>query len=175
LAKTGLLLQVYFITFRANTEIDNAFKAAAMFGLYQIVASDAQTTISFPLPSSTWVSSHLNPYLPDLFTQYNFRKTSWKKAATFLKKYLEKEGLIRTKDRGGETVILSIKWDHKLITEFEPYQLAKEPQKGQGKEDQHSAPFVHTIQVKELFKPSGKALKAILDSQSKSLALTNHY
>lgn len=159
----------------ANIEIDEAFKAAAMFGLHQIIVSNTQSTISFPMPLSTWVSSHLNPYLPNPFAQYNFKKTSWKKAATFLKKYLEKEGLIRTKDRGGETVILSIKWDHKLITGFEPYQLAKETEKRQGKEEQPSAPAIHTIQVKELFKPSGKALKAILDSQSKSLALTNHY
>jgi hypothetical protein len=139
------------------------------------MVSNTQSTISFPLPLSTWVSSHLNPYLPDPFAQYSFKKTSWKKAATFLKKCLEKEGLIRTKDRGGETVILSVKWDHKLITEFEPYQLAKETQKRQEKEEQLSTLSVHTIQVTELFKPSGKALKALLDSQSKSLALTNPY
>ena len=153
---------------QANLEIDDVFKMAAIYGLYQVKISDAQNAISFPLSSSTLVSSHLNPYLPEAYAQYNFKKTSWKKAATFLKKYLEKEGVVKTKDRGGETVILSIYWNHKLICEFEPYHIGnKETDKSRTKNGHSSTPSPQT-QVQELFKPSGKALKAILESQSKS-------
>jgi translation initiation factor 2D len=153
-----------------NLEIDNAFKTAAIYGLYQIKAADSQNTLLLPLPSSTLVSTHLNPYLPEAFSQFTFRRTSWKKAAAFLKKYLEKEGLVKTKDRGGETVVMSINWNHKLIAEFQPYRLSS---KENGKtaqvenEDSSQTPPPQ-LQIKELYKPSGKALKAILEAQSKS-------
>jgi translation initiation factor 2D len=151
-------------------EIDDAFKAASIYGLYKAKASDAQTSISLPLPSSTFVSSYLNPFLPDTYAQYNFKKTSWKKAATFLKKYLEKDGVIKTKDRGGETVILSINWNHNLISEFQPYNLGnRETDKsGETRSGQPSATSPYAVRVLELFKPSGKAFKAILEFLSKS-------
>jgi len=150
---------------RANVDIDNAFKAASIYGLYQIKASDAQNSLSLPMLSSTLVSNHLNPYLVEPFAQMNFKKTSWKKVATFLKKYLEKEGVVKTKDRAGETVILSINWNHKLITEFEPYRLGHQGPAKSAKSDSVSSRSM--IQVHDLYKPSGKAFKALLESISK--------
>jgi translation initiation factor 2D len=141
---------------------------AAIYGLYQVKISDTQNTISLPLSSSTLISSHLNPFLPEAYAPYNFKKTSWKKAATFLKKCLEKEGVIKTKDRGGETVVLSINWNHKLISEFEPYHISNKTTDKSGTKKGHSLTTSPQIQVHELFKPAGKALKAILESQSKS-------
>ena len=158
-----------------NVDIDNAFKSAAIYGLYQIKLSDAQSALSLPMPSSTLVSNHLNPYLVDPFTQMSFKKTSWKKAATFLKKFLEKEGLVKTKDRGGETVILSINWDHKLITGFEPYSLNRQRPTKPGRDD--AVPQRAMTQVHELYKPSGKAFKAVLEAisnpYSSKILLTN--
>ena len=151
---------------QADGDIDNAFKAAAIYGLYQIKASDAQNSLSLPMPSSTLVSNHLNPFLVEPFAQMTFKKTTWKKAATFLKKFLEKEGLVKTKDRGGETVILSINWDHKLITGFEPYNLDHRVLPKSAKDDSVSSRSM--IQVEQLYKPSGKAFKAILEAISKS-------
>ena len=146
-------------------EIDDAFKSAAIYGLYQIKSSDSQASISFPLLSSTLVSSHLNPFLPEGFEQYNFKKTSWKKAATFLKKYLEKQGVVKTKDRGGDTVVLSINWEHKLITQFHPYDLATKQSDKALKQPTQETPSV--IKIQELYKPSGKTLKVILELLSK--------
>ena len=157
---------------QSNLEIDDAFKAAAIYGLYKVKISDAQNTISLPLPSSTLISSHLNPYLPEAYAQYNFKKTSWKKAATFLKKYLEKEGVVKTKDRGGGTVILSINWNHKLIIEFQPYHIDNKETGKPRKKDGNSSTTSPQMQVHELFKPAGKALKAILETLSKSYNLT---
>ena len=150
---------------RADIDIDNAFKAAAICGLYQIKLIEAQNSVSLPMLSSTLVSNHLNPYLVEPFAQMNFKKTSWKKVATFLKKYLEKEGVVKTKDRAGETVILSINWNHKLITEFEPYRLGHQGPAKSAKSDSVSSRSM--IQVHDLYKPSGKAFKALLESISK--------
>jgi len=149
----------------ADVDIDNAFKAAAIYGLYQIKVSESQNSLSLPMPSSTLVSNHLNPYLVEPFAQMTFKKTSWKKAATFLKKYLEKEGIVKTKDRGGETVIISINWNHKFITEFEPYDLGHHGLAKSLNSDSESSRGM--VQVHELYKPSGKAFKAILDTISK--------
>jgi translation initiation factor 2D len=112
----------------------------------------------------------LNPYLSAEYAQITFKKTSWKKAATFLKKFLEKEGVVKTKDRGGETVIMSINWNHKLITEFQPYRLSpKEVSKpGPAENESSSGPKNQMLQIRELYKPAGKALKSILEAQSKS-------
>jgi translation initiation factor 2D len=153
--------------FTNAVEIDAAFKKAALYGLYDLKVSEKQSTISLPLTSSTFVASHLNPYLPRSFAQYNFKKTSWKKAATFLKKYMEKEGIMKTKDRGGETVIMTINWSHKLINEFEAYDL--DPRElDKGTNDTGTTPTVaQPAQLRELFKP-GKVLKNILESQAKS-------
>jgi translation initiation factor 2D len=150
----------------STPEIDDAFKKAVIYGLYQI-KTNTQSNLPLPLSSSTLVSTHLNPYLSEPFSEYNFKKTSWKKAAAFMKKFMEKEGLVKTKDRGGETVILSINWNHKLITEFEPYRLDRKENKSSNKE-LDSATQVPTIQIQELFKPTGKVLKSILEAQSKS-------
>ena len=169
--------QVRSLLDRSNSiEIDEAFKIAAIYGLYQVKTSETQSTVSLPLTSSTLISNHLNPYLPEPYAQYNFKKTSWKKAATFLKKYMEKEGLIKTKDRGGELVILSINWNHKLIVEFQPYPLErKEAEKTETTDTSSSALTTQTLQVRELFKPSGKVLRAILESQSKPYVLIQRH
>ena len=85
-----------------------------------------------------------------------------------MKKFMEKEGLVKTKDRGGETVILSINWNHKLLTEFEPYKVGrKEAEKVSARETDSSNKPSPSIQIQELFKPSGKPFKAILETQSK--------
>jgi translation initiation factor 2D len=107
--------------------------------------------------------------LPEPYAEYTFKKTSWKKAATFLKKYMEKEGLIKTKDRGGEPVIQSINWDHKLIAEFQPYPLEqKKIEKTGTKDTGSSGTSTPMVQVRELYKATGKVLRSILESQRKS-------
>jgi translation initiation factor 2D len=150
-------------------DIDNAFKSAAIYGLYEIKSTNSGNTISFPLTSSTFVSTHLMSYLPEPYAEYTFKKTSWRKAATFLKKYMEKEGLIKTKDRSGEPVIQAINWNHKLIMEFQPYPLEqKKVEKTGAKDAGASGPSTPMVQVRDLYKATGKVLRSILESQHKS-------
>ena len=82
---------------------------------------------------------------------------------------MEKEGIIKTKDRGGETIILSINWNHKLIAEFQPYAVSRRPAEEADTKTTgpaNSAPRV--VEIRELYKPTGKVLRSILESQSKS-------
>jgi hypothetical protein len=148
-------------------EIDDAFKSAAIYGLWKLTVDNTQNTLSLPLPSSTLISQYLQPFLPEPFAQYNFKKTSWKKAATFLKKYMEKEGLVRTKDRSGDVVIMSVNWGHKLIQDFKPYPLEKKDNK-EHKATAEEDGAGEMIQIQELFKPTGKVIKILLEELSKS-------
>jgi hypothetical protein len=107
------------------------------------------------------------PYLSQPYSEYTFKKTSYKKAATFLKKYMEKEGLMKTKDRSGEPVIQSINWNHKLITEFQPYPLEQKKVEKTVKESSTTIPTT-MVQVRDLYKATGKVLRYILESQHKS-------
>lgn len=80
-------------------------------------------------------------------------------------KHLDKIQLVKSKDRGGETIILDVDFDDQLVNEFVPYRLPKKTGsentgKGKGK-----APAVSTgddpalgqsLNVKTLYKPSGK-------------------
>jgi translation initiation factor 2D len=83
--------------------------------------------LSFPLTSSFVIASLVLPFLPTFTpaqtSSLQLKKTSWKNAKKFLKA-LDKEGLIKTKDRsGGETVVLDVDWSESAIAGFEPYQL----------------------------------------------------
>lgn len=117
------------------------------------------------------VSDHLIPYLPEQYAGYTFKKTSWKKAATFLKKYMDKDGIIRTKDRAGETVILSINWNHKLIKEFQPYSRShKATEYTAPKNSGNVSSPAQMVELRELYKPTGKVLQALLETQSQPYA-----
>ncbi|KAH0558691.1 hypothetical protein GP486_004660 [Trichoglossum hirsutum] len=87
------------------------------------------------------LSTKVLPFLP-IFTpaqssSLQLKKTSWKNAKKFLKS-LDKEGLIKTKDRsGGETIVLDVDWDNSAIADFVPYQL---PTKDQSSSEGRAGP-----------------------------------
>jgi len=79
---------------------------------------------------------------------------------------MEKEGVVKTKDRGGETVIMAINWSHKLINEFEAYDLDPKESDKATNDNGATQTTSQPAQIRELFKP-GKVLKNILESQAK--------
>lgn len=155
-------------------EIDEAFHAAAMFGLFDHFDTGKFTSLSFPLTSSQFISTLVLPYLPPAsnFPPHNLlqntaphpslqmKRSSYKGAAKFLK-LLDKEGYIKVKTRnGGEVVVMDVDWDHDEIKDFAPYALPvppKEPKKetSVGPTSGSTAPSL--IRVVELFRPNGKA------------------
>lgn len=115
-----------------SIEIDQIFWDAALFGVYQQQKnhkSDFHHGLSFPIPQSSVISGLVLPYLP-VWTPaeaatLQIKKTSWKSARKFIKA-LEKQKLLKSKDRdGGETVVTSIDFDHPAISSFTPYKLPK--------------------------------------------------
>ena len=80
---------------------------------------------------------------------------------------MEKEGLIKTKERSGDVVIMSVNWEHKLIKDFKPYPLEKKEQKEPKAAANEEVGAGQMIQIREIFKPTGKVIKTLLDLQSK--------
>jgi translation initiation factor 2D len=74
---------------------------------------------------STLVNPFLPAYTPHEAAQLQIKKTSWKNIKKFIK-YLDKQRIIKSKDRdGNEAVILDIDFDDNAILEFKPYRLPK--------------------------------------------------
>lgn len=76
---------------------------------------------------SALISRLIAPYLPIRSTQqaqhYHIKKTSWKTVQKFIK-YLQKQGLVRSKDRDGqETVIVDLNFNDRRVQQFVPYRL----------------------------------------------------
>jgi translation initiation factor 2D len=73
------------------------------------------------------ISKLVTPYLPIYSTQqaqyYQIKKTSWKNVKKFIK-YLDKERLVKSKDRNGqETVVIDVDFNDHRIEQFTPYRL----------------------------------------------------
>ena len=89
--------------------------------------NDDRHGLDFPIPQSLFISNLILPFLP-IYTEEDanaiqIKKTSWKSAKKLIKA-LEKERLLRTKDRnGGETVIQDVDFGDPAISTFAPYRL----------------------------------------------------
>jgi translation initiation factor 2D len=84
--------------------------------------------LDFPIPQSQFISNLILPFLPlhnpDDAVQLQIKKTSWKTPKRFIKS-LEKEGLLKSKDRKDETLVQEIEFDDLMVTHFKPYKLPK--------------------------------------------------
>ncbi|KAK9475712.1 hypothetical protein V1514DRAFT_339275 [Lipomyces japonicus] len=105
----------------STAEIDEAFRQALIYTIYE---SRTEYPISFPQISSTFISSYILPHLHFSYASTPIKQTSWKKAAKFFKA-MDKEGLLKTKEKGGDVTILSIAGlDHADVKNFKPYRTA---------------------------------------------------
>ncbi|MCJ1358900.1 MAG: hypothetical protein MMC33_008900 [Icmadophila ericetorum] len=114
----------------ALTEIDDAFRNAFLFAMQdhkEKYREDPKHGLDFPIPQSLVISNLILPYLP-IFnsaqtSQLQMKKTSWKNVKKFIK-VLDKEQLVKSKDRnGGEMVILDVDFNDRAIASFVPYKL----------------------------------------------------
>ena len=90
--------------------------------------------LDFPIPQSQLISNHVLPFLPafnaDDVAILQLKRTSWKTAKKFVKA-LEKDGLLKAKERnGGETVIQEVDFEAAEIKEFVPYGLPRKETPG---------------------------------------------
>ncbi|KAL2865347.1 putative RNA binding protein Ligatin/Tma64 [Aspergillus lucknowensis] len=111
-------------------EIDDAFEKAFLYSLYKLKQDNPSTPnhgLSLPILPSALISNMITPYLPIYTAQqaqyYQMKKTSWKNVKKFIK-YLDKQVLVKAKDRSGqETVILDVDFDDHRVINFVPYRL----------------------------------------------------
>lgn len=113
------------------SEIDSAFHDAFLFGVHQHITSNASQPnygLNFPLSQSIIMSTLIQPFLP-AFTpedtkQLQIKNSSFKGLKKFIKS-LDKEQLVRSKDKQTEVVILDIDFKDSAFTNFKPYKLPK--------------------------------------------------
>ncbi|KAK9492876.1 hypothetical protein V1508DRAFT_439552 [Lipomyces doorenjongii] len=102
-------------------EVDEAFRMALLSTIHD---SRTETALEFPQASSTFISAHLLKHLPSSYSAAQLRQTSWKKAARFLKA-MEKDGLVKVKEKGGEVTIMGIAGlDNIAVKDFRSFKTA---------------------------------------------------
>ncbi|KAG5361601.1 Translation machinery-associated protein 64 [Yarrowia sp. C11] len=132
-------------------DIDHAFKRALMQSLYKI----SKSPIDLPIPSSTFMSEYVLNNLPIYHPNVNIKKTSWKKASKFLKT-MEKEKLMKVKEKGGDVSIISLAGaDNEAVARFEPFKVAKKP--ADKKTDSSDTTSSTTLTVTQFWKPKSAA------------------
>ncbi|QSS49461.1 translation machinery-associated protein [Histoplasma capsulatum var. duboisii H88] len=150
-------------------EIDMAFHNAFLYCLYQHKMDNPSTPdhgMSFPIQASFLISNLITPFLPIHSAQqsqfYNIKKTSWKNVKKFIK-HLDKEGLVKAKDRnGGETIILDADFEAAQLANFVPYELPKKNSSDKAAKsvslggDDKDLAVGQSFTVKTLYRPSGK-------------------
>ncbi|RMZ67213.1 rna binding ligatin tma64 [Pyrenophora seminiperda CCB06] len=113
-------------------EIDDAFKNAFLYGVrYHMDHNKGHPShgLDFPLSQSHVMSQLVQPFLP-IYTpartaSLQIKKTSWKNLRKFVK-YLDKQKILKSKDRdGNEVVVQDIDFKDPQIQSFVPYRLPK--------------------------------------------------
>ncbi|KAG5358179.1 Translation machinery-associated protein 64 [Yarrowia sp. B02] len=133
-------------------DIDHAFKRALMQSLYKI----SKAPIDLPIPSSTFMSEYVLNNLPIYHPNVNIKKTSWKKASKFLKT-MEKEKLMKVKEKGGDVSIISLAGsENEAVARFEPFKVAKKPADKKA-DSSDSASSETTLTVTQFWKPKSAA------------------
>lgn len=174
-SKCGVLIR---IVFRSQTnellvDIDAAFHNAFLYSLYQHKIDNPNQPnhgLSFPIQPSLLISSLIAPFLPAHSSQqaqyYNIKKTTWKNSKKFIK-HLDKQKLVKSKDRnGGETIIMDVDFDDVRVSEFQPYKLQKIENKGKSSQasgkgeanQSNKGSVVGQITVKTLYRPGQKVV-----------------
>ncbi|KAF2128958.1 RNA binding protein-like protein Ligatin/Tma64 [Dothidotthia symphoricarpi CBS 119687] len=113
-------------------EIDEAFHNAFLYGVRQHMNENKNHPsygLDFPLSQSLVMSQLVQPFLPTYTpartASLQIKKTSWKNLKKFVKS-LDKQKMVRCKDRDGhEVVILDIDFKDRQIEQFVPYRLPK--------------------------------------------------
>ncbi|EQB59517.1 hypothetical protein CGLO_00075 [Colletotrichum gloeosporioides Cg-14] len=164
-------------------EIDEAFRKSFLFGIHQHKSSNSPPNygLVFPLSQSYVMSTLIQPFLPahtpQQAQQLQIKKTSWKNIKKFIKS-LDKEGLLKSKEKGQETVVTEVKFENPAIVDFKPYRLPKKETAGgtslgrgeiaTSKVDVGDDAVGQKLKIVSYFKPTSK-LQPIFDSASKSL------
>ncbi|KAJ6256532.1 hypothetical protein Dda_8394 [Drechslerella dactyloides] len=150
-----------------TAEVDNAFRDALVYSLYNVLqspdrVSNAHHALKFPLSSAYVLSELILPRLPSENPGYHIQKTSWRKVQKMLKQ-MDKDNLLKIKERGGDVLVYAVNWDCDMITSFTPYPIDRSKKVSEGKKPEastsgsSSSSSAATVKIRELYKPPVKA------------------
>lgn len=158
---------------------------AFIYSLYQLKKDNPNTPnhgLTLPVQPSAVISRLVTPYLPIYTAQqaqfYQIKKTSWKNVKKFIK-YLDKERLVKSKDRNGqETIVLDVDFNDQRVEQFVPYRLptknivensGKAVSGKQAAEDSGVDPSLgQTLTVQVLYRPTQKLTPTLFPALSTS-------
>ncbi|ORY70936.1 uncharacterized protein BCR38DRAFT_415523 [Pseudomassariella vexata] len=155
-------------------EVDEAFHEAFLYSLHKAKQSNKAPHygFDFPIQPSFLIANMIQPHLRVQSQQYAIKKTSWKNAKKFIKQ-LDKEKLLKSKDRnGGETVIVDMDFDDHQVTRFTPYKLptpkavSKAGNEGNGGDSSSDPSLGQKIAIKTVYRVSSKLVPTLLPSKT---------
>jgi translation initiation factor 2D len=166
----------------STKEIDEAFQNAFLYAVYDAkkTGSAPHYGLKLPIQPAYLISNMIQPYLPVYHESqapyYNIKKTSWKNPKRFIK-HLDKEKIVKSKDRNGnETIIFDIDFEDQQITHFTPYRLPKPKETtdaggGQAQVSSKEAVGADTsinqsLTLQILIRPSSKLVPDLLPSKT---------
>ncbi|KAK6329873.1 hypothetical protein TWF718_003302 [Orbilia javanica] len=163
-----------------TNEIDNAFRDALLYSLHAVLnspdrSSNAHHSLNFPLPSSYVLANLIIPKLPNLQNpNYSIQKTSWKKIQKMLKQ-MDKDDLLKIKERGGDVFVYAVNWDSTRLANFTPYPISTPKPKKKPVDESAAGPSSSSgsstaIKVVELYKAPAKlnAIYEVVDVSSRA-------
>jgi translation initiation factor 2D len=136
--------------------------------------------LEFPLSQSIVMSTLVQPFLPAYTparaASLQIKKTSWKNIKKFIKT-LDKQKLLKSKDRdGNQVVILDIDFTYDAITSFKPYRLPKKDATNSNPIANGKAPATssdaadpsigQTLKIQSLLQPKAKVAPIFAPSNS---------
>ena len=153
-------------------EVDDAFQQAFIYAVYNAKKHGQPPFYGLDLPGilpSYLVAKMIQPHLRSQSQHYTIKKTSWKTVKKFIK-HLDKQKLIKSKDRnGGETVIQDIDFDDIQVKQFTPYRIPK-PKADDGGASISSATNGHSssqnLTLQHLFRASSKLVPDLVPSKT---------
>ena len=161
-----------------TAEVDSAFMSAFLYSIHTAKKHNQGPSYGFALPiqPSSLISNMIQPYLRSQSSHYTIKKTSWKNTKKFIK-YLDKQGLLKSKDRnGGETIILDLDFDDIRVQNFTPYKLPKPKPTSDPNDIASSKPTItnghtdpsigQTLNLIHLFRPSPRLVPDLLPSKT---------
>ncbi|KAK9475052.1 uncharacterized protein V1510DRAFT_436142 [Dipodascopsis tothii] len=139
----------------STDDIDECFRRALLLTIHN-TDSGLNGDITLPITSSSLISAYILPRLPSTHPAVQLKKTSWKKAGKFLKA-MEREGLVRLKDKAGDVLVTAMTARaHPAFAEFRVYRPPK-PRTAGGPAETAAGAAALGLQVSELFQPRDKA------------------
>ena len=161
-----------------TAEVDAAFMSAFLYSIHTAKKSNQGPSYGFALPiqPSSLISNMIQPYLRSQSSHYTIKRTSWKNTKKFIK-HLDKQGLLKSKDRnGGETIIQDLDFNDIRIQNFTPYKLPKAKPPADPSDTASSKPTIanghtdpsigQTLSLIHLFRPSPRLVPDLLPSKT---------